>query len=215
MSAKDDLDGFVREALNRGLSREDLATALRGAGWAEAQVTGALARFADVDFPIAVPRPRASLSARETFEYLVLFATLYFAAFNLGLLLFQFIDLAFPDPLWSPGRYQAVTSSIRWAISVLVVSTPVFLLMAWSNARKLERDPVRRASPVRRWLSYVTLAVAAAVLIGDCTALVFNLLGGETTARFLLKALVIGVIAGTAFGYYLSDLRRGEEEVGT
>jgi hypothetical protein len=200
VSAKDDLDGFVREGLNRGLSRDELEAVLRGAGWAEAQVTGALSRFADVDFPIAVPRPRASLSARETFEYLVLFGTLYFSAFNLGLLLFQFIDLAFPDPLWSPMRYEMVMRTIRWAISVLVVSTPVFLLMAWAN---------------RRWLSYVTLAVAASVLIGDCTALVYNLLGGETTARFLLKALIIGVIAGTAFGYYLSDLRRSEEEVGT
>ena len=103
MTARDELERFVREALNGGASREEVSAALRGAGWAEAQVMVALAGFAEVDFPIAVPRPRPSVSAREAFEYVVLFGTLYFAAFNLGLLLFQFIDLAFPDPLWSAG----------------------------------------------------------------------------------------------------------------
>lgn len=215
MAAREDLDGFVREALNKSVSRDDIKDALLGAGWAEVQVEVALASFADVEFPIAVPRPRTSISAREAFEYLVLFGTLYFSAFNLGLLLFQFIDLAFPDPLWSPIRFQGVTAAIRWSISVLVVSTPVFLFMVWSTSRKIEREPAKRASPVRRWLSYLTLAVAAAVLIGDCTGLVYSLLGGEMTTRFLLKAIMIGAIAGTVFLYYLSDLRRNEEELGT
>ena len=215
MASRDELDGFVREALNRGVSRDEIKATLLGAGWAEVQVSVALASFADVDFPIAVPRPRPSLSAREAFEYLVLFGTLYFSAFNLGLLLFQFIDLAFPDPLWPPFRFQAVTALIRWSISVLVVSTPVFLFMAWSTSRKIEQEPVKRASPVRRWLSYLTLAVAASILIGDGTGLVYSLLGGEMTTRFLLKAMTIGIIAGTVFIYYLSDLRRDEEELGT
>ncbi len=87
--------------------------------------------------------------------------------------------------------------------------------MAWSNSRKIELQPVKRASPVRRWLTYVTLAVAASLLIGDCTSLVYNLLGGEMTVRFLLKAMTIGIIAGTAFVYYLSDLHRDEKELGT
>lgn len=214
MAARDDLTGFVSEALDRGVSRDEVKAALIAAGWREAQVAVALASFADVDFPIAVPRPRPSLSAREAFEYLVLFGTLYFGAFNLGLLLFQFIDLAYPDPLWPQLRFRAVIEAIRWSISVLVVATPVFLFMAWSNSRKLDREPARRASPVRRWLSYLTLAVAASFLIGDCTSLVYGLLGGEMTTRFLLKALTIGIIAGTVFIYYLSDLRRDEEELG-
>ena len=67
-------------------------------------------------------------------------------------------------------------------------------------------------SAVRRWLTYLTLFVAAAVLVGDMIALVYNLLGGELTLRFVLKVLVAAVIAGTIFGYYLMDLRREEKE---
>ena len=65
---------------------------------------------------------------------------------------------------------------------------------------------------MRRWLTYLTLFVAAAVLIGDVANLVYSLLGGELTVRFCLKVLTIGGIAGTAFWFYLSDLRRDERE---
>jgi hypothetical protein len=39
-----------------------------------------------------------------------------------------------------------------------------------------------------------------------------NTLGGELTSRLVLKVLTVGAIAGTAFSYYLSDLRREERE---
>ena len=64
------------------------------------------------------------------------------------------------------------------------------------------------------WLTYLTLAIASGVLIGTSTGLVYNLLGGEVTARFLLKVLTTGSISSTAFIYYLTDLRRDEKEVG-
>ena len=65
---------------------------------------------------------------------------------------------------------------------------------------------------MRRWLTYLTLFLAATVLIGDMTVLVYNLLGGEISLRFLVKSLVVGAIAGTIFGYYLWDLRREENQ---
>jgi len=60
---------------------------------------------------------------------------------------------------------------------------------------------------VRRWLTYLTLFVAAVLLIGDFTTLVYYLLGGETTLHFVLKAATLGAIAGTIFGYYVRDVR--------
>ena len=215
MATRDDLDEFVREAPNRGVSRDDIRTALLGAGWAEARVAVALAGLGDVDFPVAVPRPRPSLSAREAFEYLLLFGTLYVSAFALGRLLFQFTDLAFPDPLWPQFRVEAITGAIRWSIAVLVVSAPIFLFMAASNTRRNGLEPILRASAVRRWLTCLTLAIAACVLIGDSTSMVYNLLSGDLTTRFVLKVTTTGIIAGTAFAHYQSDLRRDEKEMRT
>jgi hypothetical protein len=212
MARNDDLTGFVQDALNRGESRTRTREVLLHAGWPPDEIDSALGSFAEADFPIAVPRPRPSLSAREAFEYLILFATLYVAAFSLGRLLFQFINLALPDPLTQPFQGEAVRGAIRWSIAALVVTAPVFLRSAWMNARAVAASPVKRASPVRRWLTYMTLAVTASVLIGDATSLVYSFLGGETTLRFLLKSLTVAVIAGAAFVYYLSDLRHDETE---
>jgi hypothetical protein len=209
MAVNDELVGFVRDALARGLSRAQIDEALRHAGWRSEQVNQALGAFAAVDFPIPVPRPRTSLSAREGFMYLLLFTTLYIVAFNLGDLLFRFIERAFPDPA-SQAMAPDFRESVRFAIAALIVSLPVFLYISRLTNRATSVDPNQRTSPVRRWLTYLTLFVAACVLIGDLTTLVYNLLGGELTARFVLKLVTVGLIAGTVFWYYLSDLRRDE-----
>jgi hypothetical protein len=210
VAVSDELLGFVRDALARGLSRSQIDEVLRQAGWNSAQVTAALAAFAAVDFPVPVPRPRPSLSARDAFLYLLLFTGLYVVAFNLGGLTFQLINLMLPDAASPvPGSY--VADSIRWSISSLIVALPLFLYMSRLTNQAVRRDPNTRISPMRRWLTYMTLFIAACVLIGDCVSLIYNVLGGELTARFALKALTVGVIAATVFWYYLSDLRRDED----
>ncbi|MEM6327303.1 MAG: hypothetical protein AAF791_09315, partial [Bacteroidota bacterium] len=77
MPAPDELASFVREALRLGHSRDDIAETLQRAGWTHEQIASALGAFADVDFPIPVPRPTPYVSAKEAFWYLVLFTSLY------------------------------------------------------------------------------------------------------------------------------------------
>ena len=211
-SASPELEQFVRDALMRGHDREQVTGALLAAGWSAEQIRGVLDGWAEVDFALPVPRPRASLSAREAFLYLLLFSALYFFAWNLGSLLFQLIQYALPDPADPDWQLMRLSGGIRWAISALVIAFPVFVFAAHRVSRDVDRHPIKRLSPVRRWLTYLTLFVAATVLIGDLTALVFNLLGGDLSLRFVLKVLVVGAIAGTVFGYYLWDLRQEEVE---
>jgi len=97
-SAAQDLDLFVRDALQRGRSRASIEKALMAAGWEPEQARAALAACAEVDFAVPVPRPRPYLSAREAFLYLVMFTTLYLSAYHLGALLFELINRRFPDP---------------------------------------------------------------------------------------------------------------------
>jgi len=68
-------------------------------------------------------------------------------------------------------------------------------------------------SPVRKWLTSVTLFIAASVLIGDGISLVTNLLGGEFTIRFLLKSLVVAGVAAAVFGCFVWDLKGTDAEV--
>jgi Domain of unknown function (DUF5671) len=213
LATNDDLQAFVKDALARGTPRPVLADVLRKAGWQAVQVDAALRSFADVEFPIPVPTPVRHLSARDAFLYLVLFSTLYLAAYQLGHLVFLFIEQAFPDaaaPAWQQQAWY-VTARMRWAVAALIVSLPVFLYLSALTRREVVCDPAKRQSAVRRWLTYLTLFVAASVLIGDVITLIYSLLGGELTVRFVLKALTVAVIAGSAFSYYLWDVRGDEE----
>ena len=141
--------------------------------------------------------------------YLVLFSTLYVSAYHLGSLLFDIIDTTFPDPAESRLASYA-RLSMRWSVSSLIVAFPVFVYMSWLVARGIAADPNKRHSKVRRWLTYLTLFMASSVLIGDLISLIYSVLGGEMTTRFLWKVLVVAFVAGTIFWYYLSDIRREE-----
>jgi hypothetical protein len=207
----DELTDFVKEALLRGIPPAQVEDVLLRAGWSRPEVRTALAGYAALDFPLPVPRPRPYLSPRDAFLYLVLFSTLYVSAWNLGSLAFQIIDRLFPDPA-ALDRAAYSRDAMRWSVASLVAAFPVFLYLQWSIERAVRLDPAKRASKVRRWLTYLTLFVAACALIGDLTTLVYYFLGGELTMRFLLKVTTIAVIAGSSFWYYLSDLRSEEVE---
>lgn len=212
MATNEELVGFVKEGLGRGLSRQEIANVLLRAGWNPEQVKNAMAQFAEIEFPIPVPKPTPYVSAYETFIYLVLFSTLYLSAYNIGDLLFQFINRAFPDPV-DPAYSEYARASMRWSLSAVIVAFPTFLYVSWLTSRAVARDPTKRASTVRRWLTYLTLFIAAGVLVGDFITLLYNFLGGELTVRFLLKVLVVAAIAGATFGYYLWDVRAAEKEL--
>jgi hypothetical protein len=198
---------FVESALRAGQSRDAVRQALEQAGWSKDQVGDALAHFADVAFAVPVPRPRAQVSARDAFWYLLMFGTLYTSAYYLGDLLFGFINRAFPDDLSFNERTEFIDRGIRWATAALVVSFPVFLFTAWKTGKEVAADPTRRNSALRKWLTYMTLLIAATAIVTDCITLVFNLLGGEVTLRFVLKVLVVAVIASAGFGYYSWSIR--------
>lgn len=208
----EELRSFVREALGRGVSREQIKEVLEKAGWTPEQTSHALDAYAEVAFELPVPKPKPSASAQEAFLYMVLFTTLLLVAYNLGAVIFQLIERAFPDPAATDLIDEWRTNQLRWSVSTLIVAFPVFVYVSSHIGRALRRDPTKRASPVRKWLTYVTLFIAAAVLVGDLSTLVFNLLGGELTVRFLLKVTTVGIIAGAVFGYYLWDLRKEERE---
>lgn len=211
-SATQEVEQFVRDALTAGASRQEVEAALVEAGWRPEQIRAPLAAWADQPFVVPVPRPRPYLSARDAFHYLVLFTTLYLTAWHLASLLFDIVGILLPDPADPEYRVLALPRSVRWSVATLLVAYPVFAFMAHRIAGELRRDPARRLSPVRRWLTYLTLFIAAGVLVGDLVALVYNVLGGELSLRFVLKVGIAGLVAGTVFGWYLTDLRDEERE---
>jgi Domain of unknown function (DUF5671) len=210
MAADERLSRFVERALEKRVSRETLQKELDAAGWRAEEIREALAEFAESDLEIAVPRRRPYLSAKEAFLYLVLFTSLYLWCWHLGSLLFEMIEARFPDAAdLSNGQSER---TIRWAIAWIVVAFPVFLWLSRTLERGVQKEPAKRASRVRKWLTYMTLYVAATVTLADVATLVFKALGGELSTRLLLKVVTVAVLAGGVFRYYLGELRSEESE---
>ncbi|MBI3539874.1 MAG: hypothetical protein HY076_06340 [Candidatus Eisenbacteria bacterium] len=205
-----ELARFVHEALARGLSRDAIRSQLIAAGWRADEIEAALRSWTETGFPIPVPRRRPSLNAREAFLYLVLFAALYTSAFDTGQVLFGIIQRAFPDPVRVPYDSGPWGQWIRSALAGLIIAFPVYLSFSRLIGRQVEREPERAGSPVRKWLTYLTLFVAALVIIGDLIVLVNCALEGQLVTPLALKILVVLSIAGSVFGHYLGGLRRDE-----
>ncbi len=207
----EELRRFIKESLERGIDRESIRAVLLEAGWQERDVRSALAAYAEVDFPVAVPRPRPYLHAREAFLYLVSFISLYVFAFSLGAVLFGLIDHTFPDTL---HRYRSPASAAdATALAAVIVAFPLYLFLMRRLAVAVAADPERRQSLVRRWLTYLTLVVGAGIILGDIIALLASLLTGDPTVSFFLKVAVVLLIVAPIFGYYLWDMRQAEDEV--
>jgi hypothetical protein len=203
MTRSEELSRFVNEALSRGVPRAEIEGILLQAGWSKRQTRDALAAFVDVTFPIPVPRPRQYTAAREAFLYGLLIVALYVSAFYFGMLVFTFIERAFPETSAIPALREAV----RLPVSVLVVALPVFLFVSRLIGREVRLDPSKRLSETRSKLTYFTLFICASVMIGILAGLVYNLIGGELTIRFVLKSLTAAGIAAGVFWYCLREIR--------
>ncbi len=201
------ISNFVHDALARGISRDAIVQALKKGGWASKEINAALDAFVESDLPLPVPRKRVSSSPKEAFLFLMLFASLYTAAFELGSMLFDLINLNMPQP-GEMAQYSIM--SLRYGIASVIVAFPIFLFMGRVITRENQRNPGQRISPVRRWLTYLTLFIASVAVIADLITLIVRFLEGDITLRFSLKVIVVAILAGGAFIYYLRDLRRDE-----
>ena len=120
-------------------------------------------------------------------------------------LLFQYINYTFPDPL----RYYSdpYSSPIPYAMASLIVLTPVFLILMRVIRRNIAADPSRNEIWVRRWALFLTVFAAGATIVVDLIVLLTTFLSGESlTTAFLLKVLVVLLVAGAGFMHFLADL---------
>ena len=145
------------------------------------------------------------MTAKDFFLHIAVIALLYTGTVALLNVLFRVINVAFPQV--SQYSYFASTS-ISLPVATLIVVFPLFLFLANLLRRGYVADPSRKEYPVRKWLIYITLFIAGAVLAGDLVTLIYFFLDGqELTTGFILKILSVLVVTGAIFGYYMDDLK--------
>src|SRR5262249_4400621 len=126
------LNEFIQSAVRVGKSRADTKAALKTAGWADEEINEAFANYAEVDFPVLVPKPSANVSVRYLALNLFFFLVLFLVIWAGCSLLFRMLDYYLPD---GQGRmqglfyssYRSLRESLRCYLAMIVVCTPLMI----------------------------------------------------------------------------------------
>ncbi len=146
--------------------------------------------------------------AREFFLHLFNMIVVYTTLISLLVVLFQVINLLVPDALeYNQYSVEAYKSTLKGALSTLIVFFPVQIGMAWFMMRRMDAIPALRTMLIRRFMTGLTMFGAVVSIMIMLVSAVNRLLDGELTMRFSLKLLAMIVVAGSAFAYYLWDMR--------
>ena len=193
---------------------------LVSAGWRERDVAEVFCTR-DLDLPIPTPTTASPVRARgrpgsvwprrarDAFFQLLTFGALYAWATSLILLFFTYINFAFPDPAWrtSSAQLAAIMSIVRVQLAIVIVTFPVFMVLWHFLLRQARLDAEKARGAIRRWLGYLSIFVGALTMSGDVMTLIYFLLEGQLTVRFLLKAGLLFVIAGGLVLYLAFTMR--------
>jgi hypothetical protein len=192
-----ELASFIAEARRAGLDLPSIRLLLTDAGWPEADVARALLAHA---LPgVALPERTRVSTARDTFLHLVALTGCLTSLTSLVALLFQFLDRWLPDAALL--SYGQDLSGMRWALACLLVGGAIYAFVAVRLHREARAHPEKLQASVRRWLGSLLLFLLVCVLLGDLITVVYTLLQGELTLRFLLKAGSLSLLCGLPFLY--------------
>ena len=153
--------------------------------------------------PVITQRPKTT--PKDFFLHLGVIAALYISTWSFIALWFALLDEIFKDPL---AYFDPYSTGISLAIASLIVIFPTFLVLSWIIHNSEERDPEKRELRVRKWLVYFTTFLAGVIIVIDLITLLYRFLSGqELTAAFVWKVVVVLVVIGGIFAYYIYKIR--------
>lgn len=156
-------------------------------------------------------QPKQKTSPKDFFLHLLSMLTLYVSAISFGTILFQLVNLQYPDPLNS----YMVTSArdiLRQGISSVIIFFPVYIGSVVYLNKMYTQHAEKRNLRIRKWLIYFTLFVASVIILFSLSSLVKHLLDGELTMSFFLKLLSVVFISASVLGFYGNEIKKDKSE---
>ncbi|MEK7080033.1 MAG: DUF5671 domain-containing protein [Patescibacteria group bacterium] len=130
---------------------------------------------------------------------------LYLAVISFISLLFEYINYTYPDP--NAGYADPYSGTLRFAMASLIVLVPTTLVLLRLIRGTLLKEAGKAMIWVRRWALVLTIFVTTVTVLIDLITLVNYFLNGEVTMRFILKIVVVLLVAGFVFMHFLADLK--------
>lgn len=146
------------------------------------------------------------VTAKDFFLWAGAMVALYWSIVSFLILIFEYIDRAFPDPALA-GYVDPYSGGIRFAMASLIVLVPTAVVLLRLIRSDMASFPMKAELWVRKWAIMLTLFIAGVTIAVDLITLINTFLGGDLTARFMLKVLVVFLVALCGFLHFLADLK--------
>ena len=207
-----ELSTYITNAREKKIPDEDIRKTLLSTGWPVDQVNTAFAQET-TDTLLPPPPPFPQVGMWTGFVYTIFFISLYVLATSTANILHVLVDNLTIPPQPFRDYYDGFfslfhnTTMISIALAAIIVSYPIFAILAVLLKRQLKKKPYVRNLRSRKLLIYSTLVGTFLIMLGHLISTIFNFLVGSGTLTTVGHLAVTLLVAGLIFGYFLSEVK--------
>jgi len=205
------LTAYITKLRSMNVSDETIKEQLVKNGWQIAEVQEALLPTSPSTLTILPPPPVPRFNMWISFQYVLLFITLWIWSIAMGSIWNYAIDKHIPDNLAKSLSYDYMSvinsTFLQGYLAAIVVAYPFFIGLFISLDKQVEINPGVRNIKTRKILMYFTIVVNFLYMITMLIITVFGFLGATTSTRTIPHLLVNLLIPGSICMFLLQEVR--------
>jgi hypothetical protein len=206
--ADSNLHKYISDLKAKDVPDESIKAQLIKSGWSQQDVDKAfIANLPGAELP---PPPVPHFSMWITFEYILVFISMYVSFTALGGILHYAVDKQIPDSLDQTAySYSSMLNEylLSGYLASILVTFPIFAILFIILRRQSVEKPAIKNIRSRKILIYFTLVVTFIYMIFHLITTVYQFLQGTSTSRSLLHLGINLLVAGSIFLYLLFEVR--------
>lgn len=211
------LTTYINKLREMKVSDEKIKEQLIKSGWQNNEVEEALGPVSKTSDEILPPPPVPRYSMWISFQYVLLFITLWIWSIALGSIWNYAIDKHIPDNVAKTLGYDYMNvlrgTLLQGYMAAILVAYPFFLILFFSLDKHVEENPGIRNIKTRKILMYGTIIVNFLYMISMLISSVFGYLGATTSTRTIPHLLVNLIIPGSICWFLLQAVREDRKTI--
>ncbi|MDZ7587284.1 MAG: DUF5671 domain-containing protein [Patescibacteria group bacterium] len=201
-----DLIDYIAKLRSTNVSDETIKAELIKNGWQESEIKTALAPASQTIQTILPPPPIPRFSMWISFQYVLLFITLWIWSTSLGGIWHYAINKHISDNVMtsSYGYMRSInTTLLQGYLAAIIISYPFFVILFIALNNQMKLIPGIRNIKTRKFFIYLTLVANFLYMIAQLITTTVGFLGAMSSTRTLPHLLVNLIIPGTICFYLL------------
>lgn len=208
--ANPNLIAYISKLRSMNVSDEIIKEQLLKSGWQQTEVQEALMPVSPSVQTVLPPPPVPRFSMWISFQYVLLFVTLWISSTSLGGIWNYAIDKHIPDALAQSAGYDYSyimgNTLLQGYLAALIIASPFFVALFFYLNKQVENNPGIRNIKTRKLLMYFTIVVNFLYMISMLISTVFGFLSATVSMRTLPHLLVNLVIPGSICLFLLQEV---------